>query len=250
MALAAKLIAHGADVNARMTKGIVDGYRNFWNQSQVTPLLLAAKGADTEMMKLLAAHGADPLLTNATGTTPLMAAAGVEMFNPNEDSGTNEEAFEAVEFALTLDSDVNRANQQGEAPLHGAAWRGANPIIQILVDHGAKLDARSKRGSTPLMIANGEEERVATINVRPWAVELLVKLMKERGLPIEMNTSHERYLFEKAPEPRSRGAGRGRGGDVRPDDLPPGTDPEINQRIREPRGESPAEPPAQAPSVR
>jgi hypothetical protein len=147
------------------------------------------------------------------------------MFNPNEDSGTNEEALEAVRFALTLDSDVNRANNQGEAPLHGAAWRGANEIIQLLVDRGARLDARSKRGSTPLMIANGEEERVATINVRPWAVELLVKLMKERGLPIEMNTSADRYSFEQQPEGRP-GRGRGAG-------FPAGLDPETLQRLRE-----------------
>ena len=188
---------------------------------------MAAKGADVEMMRLLAAHGADPNLANASGTTPLMAASGVEMFNPNEDSGTNEEALEAVRFALTLDSDVNRPNKQGETPLHGAAWRGANEIIQLLVDNGAKLDARSKRGSTPLMIANGEEERVATINVRPWAVELLVKLMKERGLPIEMNTSADRYAFEKQRD-RQPGGGRGAGAG-----LPAGLDPETLQRLRE-----------------
>lgn len=220
--LAKTLIAKGADVNARMTRGITDGYRNFWNQRGVTPFLLAAKGADLEMLKVLAASGADPHLANASGTTPLMAASGVEMFNPNEDSGTNEEAVEAVKFILTLDADVNKANSQGEAPLHGAAWRGANEIIRLLVDKGARLDAKSKVGSTPLMIANGEEERVANINVRPWTVEFLVKLMQERGIPIEMNTSSERLAFEKirpAPE-RRRGAG-GRGGAP----TPPATTP-------------------------
>lgn len=210
--LAKKLIAKGADVNARMTKGITDGYRNFWNQRDVTPFLLAAKGADLDMLKVLAASGADPHLANASGTTPLMAASGVEMFNPNEDSGTNEEAVEAVKFILTLDADVNKANSQGEAPLHGAAWRGANEIIRVLVDNGARLDAKSNVGSTPLMIANGEEERVANINVRPWTVEFLVKLMQERGIPIEMNTSNERLAFEKirpAPERPRRAGGRG-----------------------------------------
>ena len=226
--LATKLIARGADVNARMTRGITDGYRNFWNQSGATPFLMAAKGADVEMMKLLAAHGADPNLANASGTTPLMAAAGVEMFNPER--GQRHERRRARRrqgSRLTLGSDVNRPNKQGETPLHGAAWRGANEIVQLLVDHGAKLDVRTKRGSTPLMIANGEEERVATINVRPWAVELLVKLMKERGLPIEMNTSADRYAFEKQ---RNGQPGRGRGAGA---GLPAGLDPETLQRLRE-----------------
>lgn len=212
--LAKKLIEHGADVNARITKPIMDGYRNFWTQNDATPLLMAAKGADAEMMRLLAAHGADPTLTNRMGTTPLMAAAGVEMFNPNEDSGTVEEAFEAVKVALELGADVNQANKEGDTPLHGAAWRAANDIIQLLVDRGAMLDARNKSGLTPLQIANGEEEgRVANINIRPWAVELLVKLMKERGIPIEMKSAEGRFAFEKQKPNEGRRV-------PSPDDLP------------------------------
>jgi len=218
--LGKKLIAKGANVNARVTRSITDGYRNFWTQSGATPLLMAAKGADAEMMRVLAAAGADPTLTNTAGTTPLMAAAGVEMFNPNEDSGTNEEALEAVKVALDLGNDVNQANKQGETPLHGAAWRGANEIVQLLVDRGARLDVKTRRGLTPLQIANGEEEgRVANINVRPWTVELLVKLMRDRGLPIEMKSGDERYAFEKQ-KPRG-GSGLGVDPDGEPEQAPP-----------------------------
>src|SRR5207249_9768 len=73
--LARKLIERGANVNARMTKEIVDGYRNRFNRVGATPLLLAAKGADVEMIRLLAANGADHRLANVQNTTPLMAAA-------------------------------------------------------------------------------------------------------------------------------------------------------------------------------
>ena len=203
---AARLIAHGADVNARITQPIVDGFRGFWTQTGATPLLAAAKGADAEMMRLLAAHGADATLANERGTTPLMAAAGVEMFNPDEDSGTNAEALEALDVALALGGDVNAANRDGDTALHGAAWRGANAIVRRLVAEGAELHVENERGFTPLRIANGEEEgRVANINVRPWTVELLQELLKERGLPWELGRGQERYQFENnAIDTRSR----------------------------------------------
>ena len=38
---------------------------------------------------------------------------------------------------------------------------------------------------------------MANINVRPWAVELLQDLLKERGLPWELQVGNERYAFEK-----------------------------------------------------
>jgi ankyrin repeat protein len=192
------LIEHGADVNARITKPIVDGFRDFWTQNGATPILQAAKGADAEMMRFLAKHEADASLANERGTTPIMAASGVEMFNPNEDSGTNEEALEALNVALELGGDVNAANNSGDTPLHGAAWRGANDIILRLVEEGAELHVENNSGYTPLEIANGEEEgRVANINVRPWAVELLQNLLKEQGLPWELQIGDERYAFEK-----------------------------------------------------
>ena len=198
MQFAAKLFEHGADVNARITKPISDGFRGFWTQNGATPILVAAKGADFEMMRLLAEHGADASLGNDRGTTPIMAASGVEMFNPNEDSGTNDEALEALEVALELGGDVNAANDNGDTPMHGAAWRGANDIILRLVEEGAELHVENNRGYTPLQIANGEEEgRVANINIRPWTVELLQDLLKERGLPWELQRSlEERFAFE------------------------------------------------------
>ena len=182
--LARKLIARGANVNARMTKEIVDGYRNRFNRMGATPLLLAAKGADVEMIRLLAANGADPRLPNVQNTTPLLAAAGVDMLYVNEDSGTNEDALEAVKVLLDLGSDVNVANVRGETALHGAANRGSNPIVHLLADKGARLDAKNKRGFTPLQIANAEGE-TTTFQRRPETVELFRELMIARGIPVD-----------------------------------------------------------------
>ena len=194
---ARSLLEHGADVNARIVEPIVDGFRGFWTQQGATPILVAAKGADAAMMRLLAEYGADITLANERGTTPIMAASGVEMFNPNEDSGTNPEALEALEVALELGGDVNAGNNDGDTPLHGAAWRGANDIVLRLVEEGAALHVENQRGYTPLQIANGEEEgRVANINIRPWTVALLQDLLRERGLPWELQRGQERFAFE------------------------------------------------------
>jgi ankyrin repeat protein len=143
MELAQSLIAHGANVNARMTKEPRDGYRNWMHRAGATPFILAAKAEDVELMRFLLAHGADPKITAIDGTNALMAAAGIG-FWPAESNGTEAEALEAVKLCLTLGYDVNAANGDGFTALHGAAVRGANPVVQLLYEKGAKLDAKTK----------------------------------------------------------------------------------------------------------
>ena len=57
---------------------------NYLNRIGATPVLLAALRLDLPLMRLLVANGADPLLANDDGTTPLMAAAGVGFFTEGE----------------------------------------------------------------------------------------------------------------------------------------------------------------------
>ena len=187
LALAKSLIAHGANVNARVTKTVMDAYRGGFHFVGATPLLLAAKGVDFELMRVLLANGADPLLMNSIHTTPLLAAAGVEVSRPGEDSGTNEDALEAFKVALEAGGDVNAVNDEGDSPLHGAALRGANPIVQILVDRGAKLSVKNRRGWTPLSIASGTFKGKSIYiadTKQPQTEALLRQLMKDRGVPI------------------------------------------------------------------
>jgi ankyrin repeat protein len=72
------IVDKGADVNARL-KGNTDSYgaTTWLVEGGATALLRAAFCGDLEVMKLLMAHGADPLLTTNDGTTTLMALAGV-----------------------------------------------------------------------------------------------------------------------------------------------------------------------------
>ena len=184
-----KLIARGIDVDARMTKnGMKDGQRNRHNRLGATAFHLAAKRVDVEAMKVLVAAGADPKMPSADGTTPLMAAAGLAMWYVGEDGGSmaghEHEAVEAVKMCVELGNDVNAKNIYGETPLHGAAFRGVNEIVEHLVEKGAVLDARDRHGWTPLTIATGISYG-DVFKQQPQTAKLIEQLMTARGLSTE-----------------------------------------------------------------
>ena len=136
-----KMIAMGGDVDARMTvNGMKDGQRNRLNRLGATPFFLAAKVTDVEAMRVLVEAGADATVPSADGTTPLMVAAGVAIWNPGEDGGSlpgqEDEVLEAVRMCVELGNPVNAANYRGMTALHGAAFRGANNVAEYLVEQG------------------------------------------------------------------------------------------------------------------
>ena len=185
LSLVEKLVAHGADVHARMTKEIPTIYsgRNRLNRIGATPFLLAAHRVDVELMRLLAESGADPLQPNEEGTTPVMAAAGVGLWFPGESPGTPEEAAEAVKLALELGGDPTTVDANGDTALHGAAYWDSPGAVELLVAAGAKLDLKNERGWTPLRIADGVAI-TAGIHVAPAVADLLRQMRSARGLPV------------------------------------------------------------------
>ncbi len=187
--LAEFLLENGADPNQRQTERFDNGERNNLNRIGATPYLLAAKHADLPYMRLLAARGADPRQTTEGNASPLMVAAGVGIFNVGESAGSNAEAFDAVQLAYELgDHDVNRADERGYTALHGAALRGANPIVQFLADNGADLLAETNEQWTPLRIADGVHY-TGTVKRADHTAELLRQLMRSRGV---YRAEHER----------------------------------------------------------
>jgi hypothetical protein len=113
--LVRKLVARGADVNARQKKEPRDGNRNLLNRLGSTPFLLAAKADDVPLMRVLLECGADARLATSNGTTPLMAAAGVGIWAPGENPGTHEEALAAVKLAFDAGGGDVNAVRQGRA---------------------------------------------------------------------------------------------------------------------------------------
>jgi ankyrin repeat protein len=181
--LAKALVEHGADINVRETKepnADMEG-RNSLNRYGATPFFLAAKSCDVPMMQALLQLGADPFLGNVDGDTPLMVAAGVGVYSQGESPGEPEESAEAVRILLDLGAPVNDHDKNNETPLHGPAWRGSNEAVTLLVNAGAKLDARNNRGWLPLTIADGVYYN-ARVMMNLHTAKLLRELMTDRGM--------------------------------------------------------------------
>jgi uncharacterized protein len=155
--LVKQLAAHGANLNARMTKK-ANLNNTRLNELGATPFMLAALTADAELMKTLAKLGADPMLKNADNSTPLMAAAGLATRSPGEDAGTESEVLEAVQVLLDLGADVNAIDNNGETAMHAAAYKNLPKVVKFLAAKGARIEVWNKNdkfGWTPLAIAVG-----------------------------------------------------------------------------------------------
>lgn len=189
--LVGKLVAAGADVNARLHAEPADGNRNKLDRIGATPFLLAAKACDVPLMHVLLDLGADASITTEDGTTSVMAAAGVGIWAPGENPGTHEEALAAVKLALEAGGgDVNDTNAHGDTAVHGAVYRGgAIPVIEYLAGLGARLDVVNDLGWTPLVAAEGVEYTPAVLKRYPDAAEVLRGLLRERGIDPDTQTA-------------------------------------------------------------
>jgi ankyrin repeat protein len=155
------LLAHGANPNAQLTMGTP--VRRFEEDlvlpqslAGATPFLVAARLAEVDIMRILAAAGANPQAATRIGVTPLMAAVvpdrrSLALRSLQAEQAANQ-TLEAVRLILQLGADVNETNAEGDTALHIAAWKGANAIIRLLVEKGAKLDVKNKVGQTPLSL--------------------------------------------------------------------------------------------------
>jgi uncharacterized protein len=187
LTLVRKLKAHGADVNARVTRRPNVGVSAL-NFIGATPFFMAARGGDTELMRLLVELGADPLLPNQDGTTPLMAAAGVGTQSPGEDAGAPPEALEAVKLALELGGDVNVVDKNGNTAMHGAAFKQLPEVVKLLAAHGAEVSVWNRKnvsGWTPLRVAVGVH-RGMNFRFHVPTADALKDLMVRAGVSTEV----------------------------------------------------------------
>ena len=215
------LLASGADPNARITTSAMimfyvghpkrGAFETFacgtGDLRGATPLWVAAYGANgftgdafnastrrphfadssAEIIRTLLAAGADQYLMTDDGTTPLMMAAGLgrATHTPGYERGVRSPSGEeSVKVLLEAGANINAVNEADFTALHGAAFRGLNEIVQILVEHGADINARDFRGRTPFRLAEGSKQSFQ-FQVWPETAELLRELGADTrlGLP-------------------------------------------------------------------
>lgn len=193
------LIDKGANVNARMKDSTETRtvFTNQWlDENGATAFLRASQSGDLVLMNLLLAHGADPKIDTTLHVTALHVAAGIGWVEGITYEWSPEATLEAVKMLLDLGLDPNAQADTGRTALHGAAHKGRTDVIQVLVDHGAKLDVRDygntdNRGGK-LAVHTWQAVDYADGLVRvgvqsaiahPEAGLLLRKLMTAAGLP-------------------------------------------------------------------
>jgi ankyrin repeat protein len=183
LAMIRELLAHGAEVNAR-TREVPPSRRWLYSLGDVswvdftgqTPFLRAALSGDVAVMRLLLEHGADPNLPTRAGTTPLMAASGVNWVVAQTYTESLQSLLDAIELCLDHGADVNAVNSMGLTAVLGAANRGANDIIRLLAANGARLDAVDKEGRSAQRWAEGVFLAAVGAERKPATIALLEEL--------------------------------------------------------------------------
>lgn len=186
LTLAKTLIMRGANPNQPATKNpdVTNVGRKRLTEAGASAFWVAAQTLDLPYMRLLVELGADPLLKNDSGDTPLLAASGLVIEKPGESPGTPEEVAAVVRFLLDHGADATTVDDDGNTALHGVAVWGSNDAVNMLVAAGAKLDVKNKRDLTPWRIAEGAVFEDAVL-AQPQTAALLRRLMEERGLKVE-----------------------------------------------------------------
>jgi ankyrin repeat protein len=197
-----KLLDKGANPNARvkddtLTRTIFT--MQWFFENGATAFARAAQSSDTALMKLLLKYGADPRLATVNGDTALTLAGGIGWVEGVTYERSREENVEALRMLLDLGLDPNTANAEGRTALMGAALKGRNEAILLLVERGARLDLHDhgsrdtdKIGSAAAghtwqaidyadgLVRAGVQGAIAY----PETSALIRKLMIERGLDV------------------------------------------------------------------
>ena len=160
-----------------VTVGIGRGYTASLRAADGTPLIDAARNADSRALRALLKPGVDVNAATADGTTALhwasyrddlesadlLIRAGANVNAANDLGATplwtasmNGSAA-MVRRLLQAAADPNLALLFGETPLMVASRSGAADVVTLLIDKGASVNARGPRGQTALMWAVSQQ---------------------------------------------------------------------------------------------
>lgn len=209
--LAVSLLQHRADVNARSNPGWTPLHKAMERLALMRETETPSPddvATTVRLVQLLLASGAAVDAPNASGVTPLHAAAMTRQTEP-------------VRLLIDKGAAVDSKDADGVTPLYLAAKRDALEVAELLIARGAAVNARTKSGYTPLSIAaqqgnpdlvklllrRGADVRATDNEGRTplvWACESLVRRYTlESATPGSSSVRHEVPTAEVARERRA-----------------------------------------------
>jgi len=185
-----------------------------------TPLALAANYRHADTAKELLAKGADPVAGGLAGIGVLSDAAVASnstrvalILERGSDSKTSSKALfamsegrplvlnenrqdvpversfpddsEIVQLLVGHGADIEARDEEGATPLMRAAEFGQTGIVRALLEHGAKVEAKDKYGNTALIAAACECAVVDMPDTLPS-----MKLLLEKGADVNAKNKH------------------------------------------------------------
>ncbi|KAK8867293.1 hypothetical protein PGQ11_005871 [Apiospora arundinis] len=138
-----------------------------------SPLMAAAMGGCTEVMRLMIEHGADRQATDADGDTLLHLAA---LNNQSE----------TIRFLMENEAEIDSINNKQETPLILATQERCMDVVHLLVGYKASLHAQDIDGATSLHWAVRNQDK------------LLVRYLVKQGADIEVEDSDGMTALSKA----------------------------------------------------
>ncbi|KAJ1323260.1 ankyrin repeat domain-containing protein 50 [Microdochium nivale] len=170
----------GADPNAFIdAEFLPTDVRVQW--ASMTPLLLATRNKNAAMVELLLQHGGDPCVSGKAQSPVTMAAslgdlASLRLFmSYSSDSPSLPAAsMRAAPTRARPPRIMTSRDSNGDTPLHLAAAYGNDAVAEFLLQHGARVDARSRTRATPLHEAIEHGKRSTVDLLVGYGADLLV----------------------------------------------------------------------------
>lgn len=200
------LLNNGAKVN------YIFGNHNKRKKFNDTPLYLAAKCGNKEIVELLLAKGANLHAKNQYNGTALQSAVyhqqedivkllierGASVHVKTKDGATclhtavqrtNLTIIETIiQHGVNVNAAMTSSLKNGHTALHIAAEKGDHRIVELLIKNKASVDVKTKEGITPLFLATMFDH------------ENVIKILLENGANVDSSNANGATILQMAIE--------------------------------------------------